>query len=499
MLRRLRRDEGGWTVVTALFAMTLMLGLGLGMLSVVDTQTAESRKERVADASFNLAEGVLNSTAFLLSRGWPELGSQSPTGSPSACSAQQLTGGLGPAAVTTTAGRIQKLVTDTYTSTDYAGATWKVNVCDDLGRQPTWTDALLGAWSYDQNGPDPSTGARRLWVRAQATVQGRSKAVAALVQVNETPALPARYGLITGKLQNDIGTVTGAVLSDSVLRGLTGPLLQSKRLVAPDPADAGSGKIGVRCGLLQLCLTGALTALHSTPLLSSLLGSEIVQYADDRVARDETIALLRRQAEAMGSYYPTRNAGDSCIPSGLNPAGRIVFIEQVGNGDQTCEVDLGASKNVSAKALVVASGRVLLDGDHTNHLTHSGRFTGVVYAVNRQRQSSSPVVRIERGARVVGAVYADGDASVLIKPPPLDLNDVLCDIPVLNLTCLLNLGGVLNAALGALGVDGLVSALLPSLTSYGPAIQYNAAVVNAVTTYGSSGTIAGTFREIPAT
>ncbi|MDQ3092612.1 MAG: hypothetical protein M3R46_13350, partial [Actinomycetota bacterium] len=90
------------------------------------------------------------------------------------------------------------------------------------------------------------------------------------------------------------------------------------------------------------------------------------------------------------------------------------------------------------------------------------------------------------------AVFADdnsalgakrhGHVQVIIPPPTcagMILNVLLC-----------NLLGLLNF----LGVDA--GALLPQLSPYLPAITYNAAVVNAVTTFNDSAIVAGTFRQV---
>lgn len=491
------REEAGWVLVTALLLMTAMLGVGLALLSVVDTQSKASVTERQGDAAFNLAEGVLNSAAFLMSRNWPAAASQTPAGTTAACGSQSYSGTLASSGTSNVAGQIQNLVNTTFTSGDYSsGATWKVNVCDDTGGTSSWNDSLLTAPAYDFNGPNATTGVRRVWVRAQSTVKGHSRAVVALVQVNSNGALPAKYGVLAGGFSTDLTATTGA-LTSGVAAGLVQSLTGSDQLVKPDPADPGSGKIGVRCGVLSGCVTGAFTGI-GTSLDTFLLGNDFVQYGSPTAASDDVVAQLRKQAQASGTYYASVASGANCLPA--SSAGKVVFIEQVGNGNQNCVITTSGS----ATALIVGSGGIAISGNST-------LFTGVIYALNKQRLTlgdtgTREVVSISGGAKVKGAVYIDGASGKLgIYPPSLNLSNL----------CSTLLPGILNAVLcttlNALGVTGLldglvsrvglgavVTALLPQLSSYGPAVQDDKATVAALTSYGTSGTIAGTFRQVPA-
>lgn len=56
---RSARDEEGWAVVVAIVLMTIMLGVGLATLAVVDNQQKQSGNERQRESGLNLNEGVL--------------------------------------------------------------------------------------------------------------------------------------------------------------------------------------------------------------------------------------------------------------------------------------------------------------------------------------------------------------------------------------------------------------------------------------------------------
>ena len=67
-MKRLRDDERGMVIVTAVMLLMIMVAIGLAVLSQVDTQTTQSRKERERESSFNLAEAALSAQTFVLGR-----------------------------------------------------------------------------------------------------------------------------------------------------------------------------------------------------------------------------------------------------------------------------------------------------------------------------------------------------------------------------------------------------------------------------------------------
>jgi hypothetical protein len=208
-----------------------------------------------------------------------------------------------------------------------------------------------------------------------------------------------------------------------------------------------------------------------------------------------SIAQLKQQAMVTNTYVASAAGSASSssppacpIPAGAN-ANTIVYIEQVGAGtvgstvggpgDQFCVLDV--SSNVSFKALIIGSGRVVLRGNNSE--TAGGTLTGVVYALNEQRATlgdaalpTREVIRIDRGAHVRGGVFADGkSAQVGIYPPPV------CDAhSFLNLAC--TLAGILD--------------ILGVLDDYNPAIRSDVSVMNAVKVYDAAAVVPGTYRDI---
>ena len=502
------RNERGSALVTAILVMAIMIPIGLALLAIVDTQAQQSGSERTRDRAFNLADSALTSAAFSLSRSaWPSSGTSAPNnsgpvGAPDTCANSSFGATLGaPTNAGSATARLQPNLNATYEDPAYTGATWQINVCDNepSGAGPTvWKDALLGGANYDANGDE------LVWVRSEAAVDGRRRVLAALVEVAEESALSSKYGLITGRLNAELTNTVGTVLTGGLLGSLTPALLGADPLVAPDPsADTTpptSGVTAVRCGALEGCLTGALGGLSSAvpPLSTVITGGKLVQSTSPTAASTAAIAQLKQQAIASGTYVASTSGSQTSsnppactIPAGAN-SDTVVYIEQVspgtinaagGSGDHYCLLNVAA--NVSLKALVIANGRIVLRGDNTTAGGSVNTFRGFLYALNEQRKvlgdAATPareVIRIDRGARVVGGVSADGkSAQVGIYPPPLCTSVFLLGIDV---------GCTLSALTTILGV----------LNDYNPAIRSDVNVMNAIKTYGSAVVVPGTYRDI---
>jgi len=195
MIRRLREDEAGAVLITALLVTVVMFGLGVALLSIVDTQASESATERSRDRAFNLSESVLTSQAFVLGRNWPT----TPAAGNPACSTTTFGDPLGAASPSSAASaRLQRTLDESYdpaVDSAYTGATWQVNLCDDsdadgagpIAGSTVWSDSLLTGSSVDANGND------KLWVRAESRVEGKKSIVVGLVRARTTPSAPTTF------------------------------------------------------------------------------------------------------------------------------------------------------------------------------------------------------------------------------------------------------------------------------------------------------------------
>ena len=547
-----RHDERGSALVTALLCTMVMLALGLALLSIVDTQASESGNERTRDHAFNLSESVLSSQAFVLARHWP---SEMPAGEPLCSAAEAGFGDIigSDAGAVDAVVRLRRNLNASSTDIAYEGASWQVNMCDDDGTSTVWDDTLLTTQrSYDKNKNN------RIWVRAQSTVRGKTRALVGLVRVRTIEALNSKYGLVAGGLTDDLGTSVNS-LSTNALGGVLSGLLGTTPTVAADPTQPAttppsSGVTGLRCGALDVkavptstCVAGTIGAAGALPALNTLLtNGRIEQFPTPTTATPASISQLRAQAVDTKTYYTTsEGAGDTSAAgtkpctfttnSGTRTADTVVFIEKVGNGNQYCSIDV--TSGVQFKALVIGSGRVIIRGNGNTTAAPSptvagpqtNTFSGVVYALNLQRHpvadggmglgdDAAPgrvVIRIDSGAHVKGSVNADGKSGkVAIYPPPVTINtNALVDtlIPCSGLlSCTTNatvkaLGGVtaiVDELIRLVGLQATTNAILdqtrPQRAQYGSAITSDVAAIKKVTVYGTAGVVAGTFRDLSA-
>lgn len=213
------RDEAGWVVIVAVVVMTLMLGLGLAVAKVVDNQAKLSGTERIRESSFNMAEGLLTAEAKLLQRSWPSKpmctgnaqGCALPTAAVNAAGANACTNTN--AATYPNQCPNPNEVRAAFRNVDTnASFSWSIQVRDDRScaglpnpiyfkgtgaancgaGNPGGVDATNtgcvndanGAFlcNYDNNGGSPN---RRLWVRIDATVNGKTRSIVALLQLEK--------------------------------------------------------------------------------------------------------------------------------------------------------------------------------------------------------------------------------------------------------------------------------------------------------------------------
>jgi hypothetical protein len=495
---RALRSERGSALITAIIATATMLVLGTATLGIVLTQTDQTQKERTGEAAFNVAEATLNAQTFLLARDWPR------NVNAASCSSTTMNGTLAaPAASVTMRDQVQRILSQTYSGdANAASSQWWVTACAE-GARDSWDASLLSGPSWDSTAA--STGPRRMWVRAESRVAGRRRAVVALVQAGQVRAFPPSLAVVTGRFGADLGVALNALTTSSLLLPITNLLLGS------DPMFVGN--VALRCSLLDAnnllgCVTGLLKATTTLGLGALLQSNNFTDFYSDTIISASKVAQLRQQAQASGTYRGTIAAGP-CLPAGS--AGKIVFIEQIGDGTGACT--LSTAGGATAAALIVGSGGIRIQG--------GGTFTGVVYAMHRKAVMSGATevadVRIENNSKVLGAVFVDDNAAlaaasqhgwVEVVPPPFNLNTMLnslgiCGViivgPILCATLSGLLGSSVDALLGSLSATGLsqlISSLTTQLAPSFPAVTYDGPTVAIPMTMNDAAIVTGTFRQV---
>jgi len=469
-MRTLRHDEGGWVIVPAIALITLMLALGLAMLAIVDTQTGASARDQRADASFNGAESVLGGAVAALGSqdAWFSIDTldNTPCGETTYTAANTAGTAFGT--------NLKEFVTRALGN---VAGNWKVNLCGVATTTEKWSESYLTSRpGHPILTPTSPAVAEMIWVRAQTTVRGEIRAVAARADLKSTPlGLPTDYAIATGSMgTSDFGTSVNTLVTNGMLARI---LNNSNGMLIEDAA----AKIGVRCGLLNLidpnpdtkalCLAGTLASADdflnllgpAGAALTDTLGTgRFVQLPSHQTATRAELESYKRQAQIKGTYFANVADGASCLPAGTDQ-NSVVYIETIGDGNGTCTI-LGPGTKRAA-ILVVGSGRILVSGDAQDN----GTFNGVLYAAN-QNDSGGNIVTLANRGWVEGAIFVDGPGKTWIDPPDLSITTALCGLlPLLldRLTCQLLSGlGLLDFVVNILGVNAVVTALLPQISNY---------------------------------
>ncbi len=171
------RDNDGFALVTAIILLSVMMGLGLGLLLLTDNQQKASAREQASESAFNVAEAALNAQIGQLSRSWPseaalkyesrctEATSTTTNGCPTSAS---LKTGY-PSSSTTCPAGAQKDAWGSPLTNE-----WTTYVRNDVGESPLFnstTEQTASTWA--ENG--------KVWVRSVGVVQCRMVVLVALI------------------------------------------------------------------------------------------------------------------------------------------------------------------------------------------------------------------------------------------------------------------------------------------------------------------------------
>ena len=365
--RRLAAEEGGWALATTIMVTALMVSLALATAAWVDGQTRTSTRERLNESDFNLAEGLFNAQIYILSHAWPE----NPTSPayPSSCT-QASNSPLCPD---------PSSMGGSYSTADYKNVNWTTEVHDnDKGDSPNfYNDKNPSSALWDSNGD------HKMWVRAQATVKGRTRVVLGLVKVELfAESLP-----------------TSAIVAGSLSTTNNG----NKQIVCtrlpddPSGHDCTSssqlaGPVLLRCtgGVGSSCQDFKDGQVSPDPVVTGYTGTGLTPDALDR---------LRQRAISEGTYYA------SGCPS--SPAGALVFVEN-GNCSYNNSSPGPWNSATSPGMFVMNQGTLSLTGNQT--------YYGVIYHANAQGAvGCSPACPVSLNGTVAvrGGIQVAGQGAVM--------------------------------------------------------------------------------------
>jgi Tfp pilus assembly protein PilX len=358
MLTRRLRDDRGSTVVTAMLVLFVLVAFATTLAAFVDSDQADSRRERERESSFNLTEGALNAQIYQLSTRWPSVtaGQESPY--PDSCT----TGSTEPDCPNGAA------MQSNFTTVDHATTTtqWETRVRDNGGASPNfWSDDLLDTQPrYDANNDN------FLWVRASAVVRGRTRVLVALVEAENVALNFPRAALVSGHFETSNNG--NKVIIDT--NGLGNEFVPGDIIVRCSLASPGCASYDANKGQIEP------NTVESNP-------------QQPRAVSVEALDQLRARARSEGNYY----AG--CAPSlaGDEP-GELVFME---NAD-ACQYSGNAVYNTAQKPgyVVIARGTIA----KTNG---TADFHGIIYHANLDNLATN-VITLTGNISIFGSIVIDG-------------------------------------------------------------------------------------------
>jgi Tfp pilus assembly protein PilX len=344
------RDEGGWIMVTSMAVLFIILTLGLVALRTVDTQTHQSSHESAGEASFNLAESALDAETSQLDNKWP---STTP-GWNTACNnqtASATTGCPGPS--------LTSNFNSTYAGSQFRTPVWQVQVFDDSWNPNNdyYSDSLAtSAPNWDANKDN------KLWVRAQVTINGQTRVVAAeVVRTPQVVALPRNVVTAGGMYTSNNGNKIIVNANDSVANsGLTGQVDLRCGTASPPTAvvyqslcagwDASKGQLS--------------PPTYATGYTDATPGGQTLQ--------PEQLWMLKQTAIANNTYYPT----GQCPPAGQSG---VVYVE---NANCTYNSNSNWNSDAAPGMLIFARGTVYFSG--------TLNFYGVIYMADQGGPAGPP-------------------------------------------------------------------------------------------------------------
>jgi Tfp pilus assembly protein PilX len=362
------RGQGGWAMVTAISLMFIMVSLGLAAAAIVDTQTQQSARERLDESSFNLAEGVLTAQSYVLTRSWPGGAS---TAYPASCNQSSvLTNCPDP-----------NLIKAQYNTVDYGNAPlWTVQVRDNTSGDFYSDSGTATASHYDSNNGSPDG---KMWVRATATVKGKTRAIVGLVQVDrQTEQLPKSV-IVAGSMS----------MSNSGNK----PIVCTK--LPDNPLGGSCDGSSTQIGPVQLrCSSSDPTCLNISK--ETQIQPKNIEYgynAGPGLAPDE-LDRLRNRAVADGTYWPPSRG---CPPSMQGPdKGMIVFVD-----NQSCTF----TSNTEANSLTQPGVFIINNGNLS--VGGSASFYGLIYIANPP--VIGPAFNLGGSVSIIGSIQVDGNGRIV--------------------------------------------------------------------------------------
>jgi Tfp pilus assembly protein PilX len=379
---RRAREEDGFVVISAVVLLTVILGLGLGLLLFADTQQKASTREQATEAAFNVAEAALNAQVGQLSRKWPRTVTEMPT----ECSATSAASETNDCPSSTDLKLDPNTGSTSCSGKDAWGSPltnqWTTYVREDPGSAPLFNSTTeLGKASY------ASSEAGALWVRSVGVVQCHPVAVVSLVtRLRKSLVMPE--DAIAGNWFKMTNKGNKAIVDRRGRADEAAPV--SMRCEAPHERSTG------KCEEYEVSKEQVTPPIDEHPTTSTV------------TLTTSQLEILKSEAQGYGTYY-SLTSPYHCPTSmtelegvALSTGGRApVYVE--GCGELNIKANGVANTEADPGFLVLANGTLELSGTST--------YYGVIYAANLQK-SEGAVVKLQGNTLVVGGIIVDGKGGI---------------------------------------------------------------------------------------
>lgn len=387
------REEQGFVLVTAIILLTVMLGVGIALVALANSQQSAGAREQRSEAAFNLAEAALNAQIEQLSREWPGTGTASSTSEKlkTVCTSSMSFSSSNYCPEPTVLEKAYPNTGSTSCSGNEAWGSpltnkWDTYVREDVKGSSYFTSTEeIKANDYDGGVANTPSGTpwKKLWVRAVGVVNCQTATVVSLVSEQLTHT----------KFPE------GAVISNWFKTGNKGNKIIIKR---KGKSAQQSGKFSIRCSGLseseceQYEREGKKTGQIEPELTTE---EQKPSSGPSTTLSAEQLESLKSQAKSEGHFFappncPSNGAGIEAL------AGRPVYVE----GCEGLKLTGGtANSETEPGFLVLDNGSIDLGG--------GAIYYGVVYDANSQN-SSETLVTVRGGAKIVGEIIVDGSGGV---------------------------------------------------------------------------------------
>lgn len=361
-MRRLRREEEGVALISAIIILSVVLALGTWLLMFANGQQHQAYAEQTHEASYSMAEAALNAQIAALAVNWPT--SSSPDAS--SCNNATASTGAGCPSPTFATGGAYSLSgggnCPAGTPSDAWGAPmtngWTTYVRDDGIYNGTDTSQLYNSTAVANQPAYDANLNGTVWVRAVGVFNCQ---VTAVIEKVSEQTIPLSFPL-------------GGVSADAVSTSNSG-----KKVVVNMLGSAGAAALSLRClnGTTQLTRaqcenvgtgqvapdTFTLAPANSTPAIPSTDLTSLQALANMFTTTSHPTVYTAPNCPTSMSQLTSVTASGSVIP---------VYVSGCNMSFTT-----GTANTVSSPGfLIVSNGTLSLNGNST--------FYGLIYAPNQQ-------------------------------------------------------------------------------------------------------------------